>query len=115
MQFTDNTTPAAVLSLEQARKAGRSVLLAEAQRALRIVGADPMLSKREVAALRGVSISTIDRMVRRGEFPPGEMVSPRKRGWRLSVVQRAPGVTPAPAPRCRGRKRRQQVLAVDAA
>jgi predicted DNA-binding transcriptional regulator AlpA len=69
----------------------------EAHRALKAAGAAPMLTKREVAALRGVSQSTIDRMVRRGEFPPGEMVSPRKRGWRLSVVQAVPAAAPSPS------------------
>ena len=54
-----------------------------------LVHADPWLTKRKSAAFRGVSISTMDRMIRRGEFPRGEAISPGRRGWRLSVVRDA--------------------------
>jgi predicted DNA-binding transcriptional regulator AlpA len=50
-------------------------------------GADPILSKSHVAILRGVSLSTLDREVRRGRFPPPEEASLRRRGWRLSTVR----------------------------
>jgi len=50
-------------------------------------GADLILNKREVAALRGVSVSTIDRMRREGRFPEPERLSPRRVGWKLSAVQ----------------------------
>jgi hypothetical protein len=60
-------------------------------------GADPHLNRSETAMVRGVSISTLGRMIRRKQFPQGEWVAPRKRGWRLSVVQTAPQA-PAAAP-----------------
>jgi hypothetical protein len=41
-------------------------------------------------------------MVKRGEFPPGEMVSPRRRGWRLSVINALPPIKATP--RVGGRK-----------
>ena len=50
-------------------------------------GADPVLNKREVAALKGVSVSTIDRLRCAGRFPEPEKLSPRRIGWKLSAVQ----------------------------
>jgi predicted DNA-binding transcriptional regulator AlpA len=49
-------------------------------------GADPYVGKRELAALRGVSLRTIDRLVAKGKIPKGELIGLRKVGWRLSVV-----------------------------
>jgi predicted DNA-binding transcriptional regulator AlpA len=70
------------------RGKGKNVA-ADEQRRMRLAEADPWLNKRETAAHRGVSIATLDRMVARGLFPRGEMVSPGRRGWRLSVVKSA--------------------------
>ena len=50
-------------------------------------GADPALRKKEVAALIGVSVATLDRMVGRAEFPVPLELSRRRIGWRLCVVQ----------------------------
>jgi predicted DNA-binding transcriptional regulator AlpA len=55
-----------------------------------LVAADGHLSKKQVCAIRNVSPATLDRQIRRGEFPPGEPVSPGRVGWRVSVVQSAP-------------------------
>jgi hypothetical protein len=77
--MTDNTTPTPDLSAPPTDAAWAGVLTL----------ADPWLSKRETAAFRGVSISTLDRMIRLGLFPAGEATSPGRRGWRLSVVRAA--------------------------
>ena len=49
-------------------------------------GGDPYLGKREMAALRGVSTRTLDRLVKAGAIPKPELIGLRKIGWRLSVV-----------------------------
>jgi predicted DNA-binding transcriptional regulator AlpA len=49
-------------------------------------GADPYVGKRELAALRGVSPRTIERLVAQGKIPKPELIGLRKVGWRLSVV-----------------------------
>jgi predicted DNA-binding transcriptional regulator AlpA len=59
-------------------------------------GGDPYLNRRETAVFRGVSVTTLGRMIRRKQFPQGDWISPRKRGWRLSVVQGAPQAPVAP-------------------
>jgi predicted DNA-binding transcriptional regulator AlpA len=46
-------------------------------------GADPIVSKRETALLVGVSVSTLDRMIRRKEFPRPLQLSVRRVGWPL--------------------------------
>jgi prophage regulatory protein len=48
---------------------------------------DTMLSPREVARLTGVSIRTIDRMVRNGRFPKPLHISSRRIGWPAHVVK----------------------------
>jgi predicted DNA-binding transcriptional regulator AlpA len=50
-------------------------------------GADQILNKRQTASMIGVSVSTLDRMRKRKEFPPPIEVSLRRVGWLLSVVQ----------------------------
>jgi predicted DNA-binding transcriptional regulator AlpA len=59
-------------------------------------GADPYLSRRETAMLRGIGLTTLGRLIKRGQFPQGDWIAPRKRGWRLSVVQGAPQAPVAP-------------------
>jgi predicted DNA-binding transcriptional regulator AlpA len=67
-------------------------------------GADPKVPKRQAAALRGVSIATWDRMVKRGEIPRGEYVSPGRVAWRLSTITALPPAKLAytPPPPVRG-------------
>ena len=50
-------------------------------------GADPVLSRRQTAALVGVSQSTLDRMIARGEFARPLRISLRRVGWPLSGIQ----------------------------
>ncbi len=49
--------------------------------------ADRMLSMREVAAVTGLSPSTIWRRIKDGTFPPGWLISSRRRGWPQSVIE----------------------------
>jgi predicted DNA-binding transcriptional regulator AlpA len=48
---------------------------------------DQFLTRPEVAAERRVSVDTIDRMVKRGELPPPQKLSPRRHGWRRRDIQ----------------------------
>jgi len=48
---------------------------------------DPVLSKAAVAALLGVSQSTIDRWSRDGLFPPKLRLGPARVGWRQTSVE----------------------------
>jgi predicted DNA-binding transcriptional regulator AlpA len=48
---------------------------------------DTMLSPRDVARLAGISIRTIDRMVRRGTFPKPMHLSTRRIGWQAHEVK----------------------------
>jgi prophage regulatory protein len=48
---------------------------------------DTILNKRQVAAMAGVSSSTLDRMIARSEFDKPRQLSPRRVGWALSTVQ----------------------------
>jgi predicted DNA-binding transcriptional regulator AlpA len=48
---------------------------------------DQFLTRSELAAERRVSVDTIDRMVKRGELPPPQKLSPRRQGWRRRNVQ----------------------------
>ncbi len=50
-------------------------------------GADTILNKKQVAAMIGVSISTLDRLVDRREFDEPRQLSTRRVGWALSYVQ----------------------------
>jgi predicted DNA-binding transcriptional regulator AlpA len=47
---------------------------------------DQFLTRAELAVERRVSVDTIDRMVRRGELPPPQRLSPRRQGWRRRDV-----------------------------
>lgn len=47
---------------------------------------DPFLSIKEVAAVTGLSESTIWRRIKDGTFPPGSLTSLRRRAWRASVI-----------------------------
>ena len=38
----------------------------------------PFLNIKEVSKLLGISISTINRLIKRGEFPPKVKISPRR-------------------------------------
>ena len=38
----------------------------------------PFLTIREVSELLGISISTINRLIKKGEFPPKVKISPRR-------------------------------------
>ena len=38
----------------------------------------PFLSIKEVSELLGISLSTINRLIKRGEFPPKIKISPRR-------------------------------------
>ena len=53
---------------------------------LRATDAEQILNKVETASLIGVSVSTLDRMVKRGDFPKPLRLSLRRVGWPLSVV-----------------------------
>jgi predicted DNA-binding transcriptional regulator AlpA len=48
---------------------------------------DRVLDKRETSAFVGVSIPTLDRMVRRGDFPKPLHLSARKLGWQVKTAQ----------------------------
>jgi predicted DNA-binding transcriptional regulator AlpA len=48
---------------------------------------DQFLTRPELAAERRVSVDTIDRMVKRGELPSPQKLSPRRQGWRRRDVQ----------------------------
>ena len=48
---------------------------------------DAMLNKKTVASMVGVSPSTLDRMIARGDFEKPRQLSPRRVGWPLSYVQ----------------------------
>lgn len=48
---------------------------------------DPILSKASVAALLGVSQSTIDRWTRAGMFPAKLRLGPARVGWRQTAVE----------------------------
>ena len=47
-----------------------------------------VLSRRQVAALLGVSAATLGRMVHRGEFPAPIRLSRGRVGWRRATVER---------------------------
>ena len=65
-----------------------------------------VLSRRQVAAVLGVSAATLGRMVHRGEFPAPIRLSRGRVGWRRATVERwlaereaasrAPDVPPSP-------------------
>ena len=38
----------------------------------------PFLTMKEVSDLLGISVSTIDRLIKRGQFPPKVKLSPRR-------------------------------------
>ena len=38
----------------------------------------PFLTMKEVSVLLGISVSTIDRLIKKGEFPPKVKISPRR-------------------------------------
>ena len=38
----------------------------------------PFLTMKEVSVLLGISVSTINRLIKKGEFPPKVKISPRK-------------------------------------
>ena len=38
----------------------------------------PFLTIKEVSKLLGISVSTINRLIKRGEFPPKKQLSPRR-------------------------------------
>jgi predicted DNA-binding transcriptional regulator AlpA len=72
----------------KAKKAKKLQESATALAAAIASGTDPILNKRQTASMIGVSVSTLDRMRKRKEFPPPIDVSGGRRiGWRLSVVQ----------------------------
>ena len=57
---------------------------------------DSMLNRAQVLKLANVSDSTLDRLIKRGDFPQPVRLSLRRCGWRTSAVQqwlesRAPG------------------------
>jgi predicted DNA-binding transcriptional regulator AlpA len=85
---------------ENGNRNGRNVVDNLARR-VRLADLDPWLSKGEVALFRNVSISTLDRQIARGLFPRGQLISARRRGWRLSTVRAAP-LLPDPWTRCPG-------------
>lgn len=45
-----------------------------------------VLSKKEVAQKLRISRATFDRLVKKGEFPPGIQLSSRRVGWLEAVV-----------------------------
>lgn len=64
---------------------------------------DDILTKQEVAKLCGFSVSTLERLLSRGEFPLPSQLSPRRVGWLRSVVMtwrsQRPQVPPRKPPR----------------
>jgi len=48
---------------------------------------DSIVSKRETARVVGVSLSTLDRMIRRKEFPRPLQLSVRRVGWPSSSIR----------------------------
>jgi predicted DNA-binding transcriptional regulator AlpA len=55
--------------------------------ALAAASGDTILKKKQVAAMISVSLSTLSRMIERGEFDQPHQLSPRRVGWPLSTVQ----------------------------
>jgi prophage regulatory protein len=49
--------------------------------------ADPVLNKRETAALAGFSVATLYREVKRGTFPKPIKLSPNRVGWAASTIR----------------------------
>ena len=49
---------------------------------------DRVLSRREVAAILGISLPTLWRQVKRGALPAPFRISPGRVGWRASVILR---------------------------
>ena len=46
-----------------------------------------ILSRDQVAAILGISLPTLWRLVDRGEFPEAIQISPGRKGWLASVVR----------------------------
>jgi predicted DNA-binding transcriptional regulator AlpA len=49
-------------------------------------GTDRIINKKQTASLIGVSVSTLDRMIRRNGFPQPLQLSTRRVGWPLSLI-----------------------------
>ena len=47
----------------------------------------PFMTIKEVSELLGISISTINRLVKRGEFPPKRQISPGRMGFIKYQIQ----------------------------
>ena len=46
----------------------------------------PFLTMKEVSDLLGISVSTIDRLIKRGQFPPKVKLSPRRKVfWKKEI------------------------------
>jgi predicted DNA-binding transcriptional regulator AlpA len=78
-------TSASVSALVAGRPSDRDAV--SAPRLAALTGADAILNKKQVAAMIGVSISTLDRLVALGAFHQPIQLSPRRVGWPLSTVQ----------------------------
>lgn len=48
---------------------------------------DPIIRPKELHRMMGVSRQTIDRMIKRGEFPAARKLSPKLRGWPESIIK----------------------------
>ena len=46
----------------------------------------PFLTMKEVSDLLGISVSTIDRLIKRGQFPPKVKLSPRRKVFLRSEI-----------------------------
>lgn len=64
---------------------------------------DDIVAKRETAKLCGFSVSTLERLLARNEFPSPILLSPRRVGWPRSVVlewrSKRPQVPPRKPPK----------------
>ena len=47
----------------------------------------PFLNIKEVSELLGISVSTINRLIKRGEFPPKVKISPRRMVFMKHQIQ----------------------------
>lgn len=54
---------------------------------MHIINSDSIVCPKQAAAMLAVSVTTLWRLRRTGEFPPPIRLSARRIGWRVSAIQ----------------------------